>query len=84
VNVKELTLGDTSSAGDLAGPDGTFTVPERNAWLAQKLSLQRPFSGSPTRICAYLPVPSLTALPQPAEILVLDRDPHAIAWGVLK
>ena len=83
VNVKGLDIGPTSTAGDLAGSDGTFSIPQLNAWLAQQIIFTRPFSDSPTRICPYLPVPSLTALPLPAEILVLNPDPKAVNLGVI-
>jgi hypothetical protein len=49
----------------------------------QQVVLPRPFSDSPTRICPYLPVASLTALPLPAEILVIDPDPKAVVLGVM-
>ena len=81
VNVKDLHWVATSSAGDLAG-SGSFTIPRLNAWLAQKVPLPRPFD-TPDRICPYLPVPSLTELPNPAEILVLDPDPNAVTLGVM-
>jgi hypothetical protein len=45
--------------------------------------LVRPASGSPMRICAYLPVATPDALPLPAEILVLDPDPKKVVLGVL-
>jgi hypothetical protein len=73
----------TSTAGDLAGGGGAFTIPKLNAWLGQKITLTRPFSDSPDRICPYLPIPSLTSVPLPAEILVLDPDPTAVNLGVM-
>ena len=84
VNVTALTPGATSAAGDLASQGGAFTVAELNNWLTQQISppLPRPAS-DPTRICPYLPIPSLTALPLPAEILVLDPDPSAVKLGVM-
>jgi hypothetical protein len=83
VNVKEIHTIATSTAGDLAGSGGAITIPRLNAWLAAQITLVRPFSDSPTRICAYLPVPSLTELPPPAELLVLDPDPKAVKLGVM-
>jgi hypothetical protein len=47
------------------------------------VTLDRPDSGTPTRICPYLPVANPDALPSPAEILVLDPNPKNIALGVL-
>jgi len=84
VNVKEIHTVATSTAGDLAGSGGAITVPKLNAWLAQKVNWTRPFSDSPTRLCAYVPVPSLSTLPYPAEILVLDPDPKGMKLGVMK
>ncbi|ABF39854.1 conserved hypothetical protein [Candidatus Koribacter versatilis Ellin345] len=84
VNVTEIHTVATSTAGDLAGRGGAITVPRLNAWLSQKVTWTRPFSDSPTRICAYVPVPSLTALPYPAEILVLDPDPKSVKLGVMQ
>jgi hypothetical protein len=84
VNVKEIHTVATSTAGDLAGSGGAITIPRLNAWLAQKVTWPRPFSDSPTRICAYVPVPSLTSLPYPAEILVLDPDPNSVKLGVMQ
>jgi len=84
VNVKEIHTVATSTAGDLAGSGGAITIPKLNAWLAQKVTWTRPFSDSPTRICAYVPLPSLTALPYPAEILVIDPDPNSVKLGVMQ
>ncbi len=81
VNVKEIHTIATSTAGDLAGSGGPITIPRLNAWLNAQITLVRPFSDSPTRICAYLPVPSLTELPLPAELLVLDPDPKSVKLG---
>jgi hypothetical protein len=81
VNVTALTLGPTSKAGDLgSGQWSTFAYTQ---WLSQQVTLVRPPSGSPTRICAYLPVATPDALPSPAEILVLDPDPKKVVLGVL-
>jgi hypothetical protein len=83
VNVKEIHLVATSAAGDLASQPGGLTVTRMNAWLAQQVTLTRPISGSPERVCAFLPVPSLTAKPQPAEILVLHPDPTQVKLGAM-
>lgn len=83
VNVKEIHTIATSTAGDLAGSSGPITMPRLNAWLSAPFALVRPFSDSPTRICAYLPVPSLTELPPPAELLVIDPDPKSVKLGVM-
>ncbi len=82
VNVKEIHTVATSAAGDLAGQGGTFTPAVFNQWLMQHVSLpSRPAPDSPNRICPYLPVASLVALPLPAEILVLDPDPSQVTLG---
>jgi Baseplate J-like protein len=83
VNVFGLTTTGTSSAGDLAGMPGGFSIANLNAWRSQPVNLPRPYSDSPTRICPYIPVPSLTAVPYPAEILVLDPDPNNVTFGPL-
>jgi len=83
VDVIEIHTVATSAAGDLASQRGDFTITKLNNWLMQQVTLPRPFSDSPTRICPYLPVASLTALPLPAEILVIDPDPKAVALGVM-
>jgi len=85
VNVTRLNPVATSSAGDLAGQAGAFTISKLNTWLTQQLKtpLPRPASDLSTRICPYLPVANLLSLPQPAEILVLDPDPSAVVLGVM-
>ncbi|HEY0760114.1 MAG TPA: putative baseplate assembly protein [Acidisarcina sp.] len=83
VNVKAIYVVATSTAGDLASQPGSLTVTKINAWLAQQVTLIRPYSDSPDRICAYLPKASLTATPQPAELLVLDPDPTQVQLGVM-
>lgn len=83
VNVTSIQVGATSTAGDISS--GQYSLLALNNWLSQKPSspVPRPSSGSPTRICAYLPVASPNSLPQPAEILVLDPDPNKVALGVM-
>jgi hypothetical protein len=81
VNVTNLAVGPTSKAGDITG--GAWSLTAYSNWLSQPVTLTRPASGSPTRICPYLPIPSSTGLPQPAEILVLDPDPNAVSLGVM-
>jgi hypothetical protein len=83
VNVTNLQPGSTSVGGDLAGFAGGFTLSNFNSWLAQHVTLPRPFSDSPMRICPYLPVADALSLPQPAEILVLDPDPKSVVLGVM-
>jgi len=80
-NVTSLTLGQTSKAGDLSSTSwSTYTYQQ---WVMQAVTLDRPSSSSPTRVCAYLPVASPDKLPNPAEILVLDPNPKKIVLGVL-
>jgi hypothetical protein len=83
VNVTDLHTIATSAGGDLASQAGGFSLSNLNNWLAQQVTLPRPFSDSSTRICAYLPVPGIQSVPLPAEILVLDPDPKSIVLGVM-
>ena len=80
-NVTALTLGPTSKAGDLGA--GHWSTSAYNQWLSQQVTLDRPPGGSPTRICAYLPVATPDELPLPAEILVLDPDPKKVVLGAM-
>jgi hypothetical protein len=80
-NVTGLAVGPTSKAGDLSGT--AWSISAYQKWLSQQVTLERPASGSPTRICAYLPVANPDALPSAAEILVLDPDPKKVVLGVL-
>ncbi len=81
VNVKTLTVGATSAAGDLSS--GNWSVYAYNQWSANPITLNRPSSGSYLRICPAIPVASPDSSPQPAEILVLDPDPKAVVLGVM-
>jgi hypothetical protein len=81
VNVTALKLGDTSAAGDLGSTQ--WSTYAYNQWLSQQVTLERPASGSPTRICAYLPIATPGELPAAAEILVLDPDPNTLVLGAL-
>lgn len=81
VNATKLKALATSAGGDLTG--GAWSVFSYNNWLSQQVAITRPCSGSPVRICPYLPVANPTALPYPAEILVLDPDPGSIVLGVM-
>jgi predicted phage baseplate assembly protein len=49
VNVTNLAVGPTSSAGDITG--GAWSLAAYSNWIAQPVTLIRPNSGSPTRIC---------------------------------
>ena len=85
VNVTNLSLGPTSAGGDLAGQPGGFTLANQRNWVAQEIPtpLPRPPSGSPTRICPYVPVASTNSIPYPAEILVLNPDPTQVSLGTM-
>jgi predicted phage baseplate assembly protein len=80
VNVSKLQVVATSAAGDL-GSAG-FSVSTWNNWIAQKRNVKRPNAG-PARICPYVPLAGIGALPDPAEILVLDPDPKAVVLEVM-
>lgn len=81
VNVTKLEVGPTSAAGDLSS--GSWSVSAYNTWLSQQVTLTRPLSSSPTRICAYLPLANPDKLPDAAEILVLDPNPKNVVMGVM-
>jgi hypothetical protein len=81
VNITNLNAGATSKAGDISA--GAWSVSAYNSWLSQQVSLPRPFSDSPTRICPYLPIADPNVLPLPAEILVLDPNPKSVVLGML-
>jgi len=81
VNVRGLTLGPTSSAGDLASEG--WSVSAYNDWLVGYVTLDRPHPPTPSRICPYLPVANPDGPPSPAEILVIDPNPNNIVLGVL-
>ncbi len=83
VNVTALTIGATSSGGDLASQPGGYSLAAYTSWLSQQVSLPRPFSDSPSRICGYLPVANSQSLPFAAEILVLDPDPTTLVLGTM-
>ncbi|HKE97288.1 MAG TPA: hypothetical protein VKB34_23455, partial [Povalibacter sp.] len=80
-NATGLAAGPTSKAGDLSST--AWSVSAYQKWLSQQVTLERPASGSPTRICAYLPAANPDVLPSAAEILVLDPDPKKVVLGVL-
>jgi Baseplate J-like protein len=83
VNVTNLSVIASSDGGDLANLSGGFTVSNWNSWMSQQVTVPRPWSDTSTRICPYLPVASLQALPLSAEILVLDPDPKSVVLGVM-
>jgi hypothetical protein len=81
VNVTNLKVGATSAAGDISA--GAWSVSAYNNWLSQQVSLPRPFSDSPARICPNLPIADPNVLLLPAEILVLDPNPKSVVLGML-
>ena len=83
VNVTDLKVIATSPAGDI-GSSG-YSVSAYNAWIARALvtPLPRPKASSHKRICPYIPTASDTALPSPAEVLVLDPNPIHVKLGVM-
>jgi len=83
VNVTGLQRTSSSTGGDLANLRGFSTISELNQWMAQAITLNRPFADSPNLLCAYLPVANPKSPPQPAEILVIDPRPGAVILGVL-
>jgi hypothetical protein len=83
VNVNGINPGPSSTAGDLAGLSNGFSLSRWNSWMAQQISLPRPYSNSANSILAYLPVANTQSLPLPAEILVLDPRPGSVVLGVM-
>jgi len=83
VNVTGIGPFVTSAAGDLASEGASFSVSRYNAWLAQKVPVSRPASGSLMQICPHVPVATAQGLPQAAEILVLDPNPGQVVLGVM-
>ena len=81
VNVKQIKAGLTSAAGDITGSNWSLLAYQN--WRAQLVTVTRPAAGC-NRICPYGPVASLSGLPQPAEILVLNPDPNAVMLGVMR
>ena len=73
----------SSQGGDLASLTGLSTTAILNQWLAGQITINRPFSDPPNRLCAYLPIPSTQGLPQPAEILVIDPRPGMVSLGTM-
>jgi predicted phage baseplate assembly protein len=84
VNVTGLIRGKISSTGgDLANLGGYASISALNNWMAQHIALNRPFADTTSRLCAFLPVADPSAVPQPAEILVLDPDPARVVLGAM-
>jgi hypothetical protein len=83
VNVTGLQRTYSSTGGDLANLSGFSTISELNQWMAEQITLKRPFADSPNLLCAYLPIASTATVPQPAEILVIDPEPGAVILGVM-
>jgi hypothetical protein len=83
VNVTKLTVIATSPAGDIGS--GGYSISAYNTWIGQALTtpLPRAKSKGHHRICPYIPAASIGALPNPAEILVLDPNPANVKLGVM-
>lgn len=81
VNVRQIKAGLTSSAGDITGSNWSLLAYQN--WQSRPVTLARAASGC-NRICPYVPIVNPSGLPQPAEILVLNPDPNAVALGVMK
>lgn len=77
VNVTGLRRGLSSTGGDLAGLGGRAKVSGFNQWLAGQVTLVRTCPDTPSELSATLPSATSAAsrsraMPQPAEILVID------------
>ena len=84
VNIKQLSAGITSSAGDLLSIQGSYSTSAYIAWIMGQVvpPPARP-SSTGLRICPYVPVASNTGVPLPAEILVIDPNPQNVVLGVM-
>ena len=84
VNVTGLWVVATSPAGDIGS--GGFSVSAYNTWIGKALTtpLPRAKSKGHLRICPYTPLASPGALPNPAEILVLDPNPNNVTLGAMQ
>ncbi|MFM0336836.1 baseplate J/gp47 family protein [Paraburkholderia fungorum] len=83
VNVTALRRGGSSTGGDIATRFRRATLLRPGNWLLHSISIARPTTDSLTRLCASLPMASPTALPQAAEIIVLDPTPGAVILGAM-
>lgn len=83
VNMTSLSVVATSPAGDIGS--AAFSLLAYTTWLASALTmpLERPCPMASQAIRPYIPQASNTALPQPAEILVLDPNPKNVTLGVM-
>ncbi len=82
VNVKQLIPGASSTGGDL-GQGRSVILSRRVYWQSNLILLLRPRPPAPTQIYPSLPVADPKAMPQPAEILVLDPDASSVNLGVM-
>ena len=79
----------TANGGDQLGRrrarsgGGRFSLLSLGLWQSRRISELRRFTGSVTRINAYVPVADGTSVPQAAEILVLDPDPSSVTLGTM-
>jgi hypothetical protein len=82
VNVSGLARVASNTSGDLTAV-GYATISQRNQWFAGLTSITGRFADPPGRLCAYLPIANPLALPQPAEILVIDPRPGSVTLTVI-
>jgi hypothetical protein len=83
VNITQLNIVASSMAGDLAGLSNGFSLSTWKNWMAQQVTVPRPYSNSTSSISPYLPVANAQSVPLPAEILVLDPNPGSVVLGVM-
>jgi hypothetical protein len=83
VNVNEITIVASSTAGDLASLSDGFSLSTWNNWMAQQVAIPRNYMSSGSSIPAYLPSANAQSFPLPAEILVLDPNPGSVVLGVM-
>jgi predicted phage baseplate assembly protein len=82
-NVTKLRRGGSSTGGDITTRFKSATLLRLSTWLLHSIAVARPTTDSLRRLCAALPVASPSALPQAAEIIVLDPTPGAVILGAM-
>jgi hypothetical protein len=82
-NVAGLQRTGSSAAGGLANLAAFSTIARINRWIRFPIGRRPPITDSSNLLCAALPVASPDSPPQPAELLLLDPRPGAVALTVM-
>lgn len=84
VRVSAVTRGETSGEGDISRGARPLSLARWRAWKAGSgQRRQWHFPDSAKLLHARWPIASMTAMPGPAEILVLNPDPSQVQLGVM-